>query len=54
MNKDAIAKSLVADLESRLGEIEAIGALVAAAHLETAIEALCREFDIPRKASNTD
>ncbi|MFT4054446.1 MAG: hypothetical protein QM681_08055 [Novosphingobium sp.] len=54
MNKDAIAKSLAADLETRLGQLEEIGAMVAAAHLETAIEALCREFGIPRKASDTD
>lgn len=54
VNKDAIAKSLAADLETRLGQLEEIGAMVAAAHLETAIEALCREFGIPREASDTD
>ncbi|WP_170065822.1 hypothetical protein [Novosphingobium guangzhouense] len=54
MNKDAIAKSLAADLEARLGQLEAIGALLAAAHLDAAIDALCREFGIPRNASDTD
>ncbi|WP_235037471.1 MULTISPECIES: hypothetical protein [unclassified Novosphingobium] len=54
MNKDEIAKSLLAELEARLVDMEALGALVSAAHLEAAIESLCREFDLPREASNTD
>ncbi|WP_238539123.1 hypothetical protein [Novosphingobium sp. AP12] len=54
MNTDGIAKSLVTELQARLVEMETIGALVAAAHLEAAIEALCREFGVPRDASNTD
>lgn len=54
VNKDAIAKSLAADLEMHLGQLEEIGAMVAAAHLEAAIESLRREFGIPRKASDTD
>lgn len=54
VNTDGIAKSLVTELQARLTEIESIGALVAAAHLEAAIEALCREFGVPRNASNTD
>jgi hypothetical protein len=54
VNTDGIAKSLVTDLQARLLEIESIGALVAAAHLDAAIEALCRAFDVPREASNTD
>ncbi|GAB7555716.1 hypothetical protein QUC32_16700 [Novosphingobium resinovorum] len=54
MNKDAIAKSLAADLETRLDQLEEIGAMIAAAHLQAAIESLCREFGIPRKASDTD
>lgn len=54
VNTDGIAKSLVNELQARLAEIESIGALVAAAHLEAAIDALCREFGIERDASNTD
>ncbi len=54
VNKDEIAKSLLAELEARLVDMEALGALVSAAHLEAAIESLCREFDLPREASNTD
>lgn len=54
VNKDAIAKSLAADLEKRLDQLEEIGAMIAAAHLQAAIESLCREFGIPRKASDTD
>ncbi|AXB76773.1 hypothetical protein TQ38_009990 [Novosphingobium sp. P6W] len=54
VNKDETAKSLLAELEARLVDMEALGALVAAAHLETAIVSLCREFNLPREASNTD
>lgn len=42
------------DLDTRLGEVEALGALVAAAHLQTAIDALAREFGIAQESSNTD
>ncbi|WP_236710633.1 hypothetical protein [Novosphingobium barchaimii] len=54
MNKDENAKSLLAELEARLIDMESLGALVAAAHLDSAIVSLCREFNLPRKASDTD
>lgn len=54
MNKAEIATSVLADLETRLLEIEAIGALHAAAHLDAAIEALCRECGVERKSSKSD
>ncbi|WP_404480982.1 hypothetical protein [Novosphingobium sp. BL-52-GroH] len=54
MNKDVTARSLVAELEARLLDMETLGALVATAHLEAAIEALCRQFDLQREASDTD
>jgi hypothetical protein len=54
VNKDGTAKSLVAELEARLADVESLGALIAAAHLEAAIEALCRELGLPREASDTD
>ena len=54
MNTDGMAQALVRDLQARLLEMEAIGALIAAAHVEAAIEALCREFGVRRETSNTD
>lgn len=54
VNKDETAKSLLAELEARLVDLDALGALVVAAHLETAIISLCREFNLLREASNTD
>jgi hypothetical protein len=49
-----MARSLVQDLEARLDTVEVLGAFVAAAHLDAAIEALCREYRLKRKASDTD
>lgn len=54
MNKDETAKSLAAELEARLIDMERLGALIAAAHLEASIESLCREFGLQREASVTD
>ncbi|WP_232492256.1 hypothetical protein [Novosphingobium kaempferiae] len=54
VDKYTIAKSLITDLEAHLSKMEEIGALVAAAHLAAAVEALKREFGFPSKASDTD
>ncbi|HUD30060.1 MAG TPA: hypothetical protein VMQ93_14405 [Novosphingobium sp.] len=54
MNTYGIAETLAIDLQARLADMEAIGALVAAAHLEASIEALRRQFGLPREASETD
>lgn len=54
MSKQGIAQSLASDLEARLEDLERLGALVAAAHLESAIEALCREFNLSRNVSAPD
>jgi hypothetical protein len=54
VDKIAIAKSLAKDLEGRLRTMEEIGALVSAAHLDAAIDSLCRTFDIPRTISDTE
>ncbi|MGF7152811.1 hypothetical protein [Novosphingobium gossypii] len=54
MNKDAIANSLIAKLSAHLDEIEVIDAMVAAAHVEAAIDALRRQFAIANEVSNTD
>lgn len=49
-----IAKSLVHELDALIVSAEAIGALVAVAHLDAAIQALCREFDLRREGSKSD
>lgn len=54
MDKVAIAKSLLAELESSLAKLESLDALIAAAHLDAAIDALCRELDIARDLSDPD
>lgn len=54
VSKEGIAQSLASDLEARLEDLERLGALVAAAHLESAIEALYREFGLTRKVSEPD
>jgi hypothetical protein len=54
VNKVAIAKSLVDELETKLPHLEAIDALIAAAHVDAAINALCKEFDITRDVSDPD
>ncbi|SFG06118.1 hypothetical protein SAMN05518801_106205 [Novosphingobium sp. CF614] len=54
MEKVAIAESLVVELEAELAKLEQLGALIAAAHLDAAINALCREFNIERNRSEPD
>ena len=54
VNNEAIATTLAADLEARLPDLEALGALVAAAHLQAAIDSLRREFPSPPEASVSD
>ncbi len=54
VNTIETAKSLLANLEDRLAEMEALDAPVAAAHLDAAIESLARTFDLQRKSSDTD
>lgn len=54
VNNNTIARSLVDELTTRLMYLEEIGALVAAAHIDTAIDILRRDFDLPRDGSRTD
>lgn len=54
MDEVAIAKSLVDELEAKLSSLEALGALVAAAHLDAAIDAFCRDLDVTREPSDPD
>lgn len=48
MNKDANLNLLVDEMSRHLAALEHHDALVAAAHLDAAIEALCRQFDLER------
>lgn len=48
------AKQLVHDLNAMLVELESLEALVSAAHLDVAIDALCKEFNIERLVSIPD
>ncbi|MFD1959551.1 hypothetical protein AB3M93_08435 [Novosphingobium panipatense] len=54
MNKEALAKSLVEDMKSVLDRMQALGALFAPAHLDAAIEALSREYNLPPETSGSD
>ncbi|WP_168176409.1 hypothetical protein [Novosphingobium sp. PC22D] len=45
------ARMLAKDLSLKIPELEKCGAHVAAAHLQAAIDALCKQFDIPRITS---
>jgi hypothetical protein len=54
VNNRTIAQTIVSELTARLLDLEALGSLVAAAHLDAAIDALCRDFDLHRENSTTD
>ena len=51
VDKITVANSLIDELEAKLSSIDSLGALIAAAHLDAAIDALCREFDVVRDIS---
>lgn len=48
------ARQLVDGLSKALAEMESIGSLIAAAHVDAAIEALAKDFNIERNLSGTD
>lgn len=50
----ASASLIVDELEKFLLALEGLGAFVAAAHVEAAIEACCKQFEIERKSSKSD
>lgn len=50
----SLANSLVDELEDKLSSLDTLGALIAAAHLDAAIDALCRELDVTRDSSDPD
>jgi hypothetical protein len=54
VDKVSVANSLIDELEDKLSSVETLGALIAAAHLDAAIDALCREFDVERDLSEPD
>ncbi|MEO6091578.1 MAG: hypothetical protein ABIT04_12030 [Novosphingobium sp.] len=48
------AQAVLSDLAERLSDLDALDAPIAAAHLDTAIEALCRQFNLARGNSTSD
>jgi hypothetical protein len=48
------ARRLVDGLSKALVEMESLGSLIAAAHVDAAIETLTKEFNIERNLSGTD
>lgn len=48
------AKRLAKELSAKVPELERCGALLAAAHLQASVDALCKQFDIARITSTSD
>lgn len=45
---------VIQSLHDHLKVLEELGALIAAAHVEAAIESCCKQFEIERNASKSD
>jgi len=45
------AKRLAKELSAKIPELERCGALLAAAHLQASVDALCKQFDIAKITS---
>ncbi|MYL96738.1 hypothetical protein GR702_02985 [Novosphingobium sp. FGD1] len=54
VNTNQVAQDIASDLQVRIADLEKIGALIAAAHVQAAIDALRQQFDLPCEASETD
>lgn len=54
MDKIGAAHSLLNELQQRIDDLEAMGALIAAAHLAAAVDALSRELSLSRNESEAD
>ena len=54
MTKHDSARNIVEELQQKLAELDAIGAEVAAAHLDSAIQALRRQFQLNLEYSDTE
>ena len=48
------AQAVLSELAQRLCDLDALGAPIAAAYVDTAIEALCRQFNLARDRSTSD
>ncbi|WP_198045743.1 hypothetical protein [Novosphingobium aquimarinum] len=48
------ARRLANELSAKIPELERCGALLAAAHLQTCVDTLCKQFDIARITSTSD
>ena len=54
MSEQDRVNQLVATLTGCLAELDRIEAHIAGAHLDSALQALRRQFDLPSKASTTE
>lgn len=54
MSKEERARQLARELIRQLVYLDSLGAPVAAAHLDMAIDALCKEFNFERHTSVPD
>lgn len=54
MNRIISAEQVLAELLATLRRLDALEAPVAAAYLDSAIEALCRQYQLTREPSETD
>jgi hypothetical protein len=54
VTKHDSARNIVEELQQKLAELDAIGAEVAAAHLDSAIQALRRQFQLNLEYSDTE
>ena len=54
MQEEPIAEALLGELTARLADLDRIDAMIAAAHLDAAIEALCRQFKLFRYDSTME
>lgn len=54
MSKNDRVADLIATLTNQLTELDALDASIAAAHLDSAINALCQQFGVQRNTSTAD
>jgi hypothetical protein len=54
VNETAAAEQAVRSLSGILSQLDRIGAYGAGAHVDSAIAALCRQFDLKRNISDPD
>lgn len=54
MNTNQVAQEIASNLQVLIADLERMGALIAAAHVQAAIDALRQQFDLPYEASETD